>query len=163
MKKLFAVLLAALTVWAVYAGYTNKEVEAQGNWGANAVYFSKPTVIADTTSLTTYKTIVNTSGQGIVYRILFNNSANNYDPSVIINIDGYIDTLTEASSEELTRYIARAFTPTGTGLDKWTQEGDSTNAANMDLNVYYKNNFSVKIKSENAGGTTRCTVIYGKR
>jgi len=165
MKKFFAVMLAALTVWAVYGGYTNKDVEAQGTWGQGQIYFTSPKVVSDTTSLTTYKTILNVSGQGILYRLYFNNSSASYDPTVIINIDGHIDTLTEASSEDVNRFITRAHTENATGLDKLFEETgwDSVGFYSPDVNMWFKNNLSVKIKSENASGITQCTVLYGKR
>lgn len=158
MKKFLFVFLA---IALVYSLAVNKNGNTQITKTIdNQAY--KTYVLADTTSLTTYKTMLTVPGPCKVYRILFNNSSASYDPSVIVNFDGYLDTLTEASNEEVTRFITRIRTPSENGNDQYLAAGDSTQAGGVDLNLECRTGMTIKAKSENASGITRVTVIYGK-
>jgi hypothetical protein len=135
-------------------------VSAQGYWGGTGT----PAVVVqdDTTSLATWKTVIDIGGPGIVYQLLFNSSSNAKDPSLRITVDGKADSVSETSSEELTRFVKLSVTPNGTGADDLIAVGDSTAVDGIRLNLPFKTQFKVEAKTETgAAATTNTKIIYG--
>lgn len=168
MKKLSIVFL--MVIMALLFFYTVQEpveVEARiGLFGGARGLYSTKTVM-DSTSLTTWTSVVDYAGEGFIYRIIFNNDSS-HDAFIRITVDGYVDSFTVANDEERAYYIMRSNdmnTIGAYGNNKGTMFaiGDSTSAAigNLDLNLEFTSQFKVEARSE-ASGQTNTLVIWGE-
>lgn len=160
MKKIL--LLAVALVFVL-----NVNAEAQ-LWGRGEAHQVKS--IADSTSLTTWSTVLEVNGEGKVYRIMFNNDAT-HDPFLRITMDGYIDSFTVAANEEWTYYVIRSdeLNAVGTSANyKGTvfSIADSSDTAvsamgGANLDYEFTTHFKVEARSE-ASGLTNTVVIYSE-
>ncbi len=160
MRKIL--LLAATLLFAL-----NINAEAQ-LWGTGKAHQVK--TITDSTSLTTWTTVVNVNGEGKVYRIMYNNDAS-HDPFIRITMDAYIDTFTVAANEEWTYYvvpsndlntIGTSANYKGTLMSVVDSAATNINVANGGmLNYEFSTGFKVEARSE-ASGLTNTIVIYSE-
>lgn len=154
--------LAIIALMAVaFAG----NVMAQSGYSGNLI---QPVLycVADTTSLSaTWDKIVEVSGDGILYSVMFNSSSASKDPSVRLTVDTVVDSVTEANAEEATRYVVRGSGATSlqsaaTGAEDAFAAVDSTYSV-LDLNIPFGNYLRIDAHCEDATAQTRVWVLYG--
>ena len=165
MKKLFtvfAVLLVAFTI----------NVQAQGTMAGRVISPMLYTQ-SDTTSISaTWQNLLTVNGDGILYRVMFNSSSASKDPSVRITIDGVMDSVTEATNEEVTRYVVLSggtMFGAGVGLNGVDEFSavDSLNAAGIilhngaNLNLPFGSLLKIDAHCEDGTAITRVVTVYG--
>jgi len=165
--------LLVLSVLLAFVIAVPAQAQLPFGWGGGA---KAPTlyVQSDTTSISnSWKNLLTVNGAGILYRVQFNSSSASKDPSVRLTVDAVVDSCTETSAEEVTRYVVRGggtmfgagvgldgvdpFVPTdslGTGGTIFTGNG-------IDLNLPFGQQMKVDAHSEDATAITRVVITYG--
>ncbi len=119
--------------------------------------------VGDTSTLTTWDTLVDVTGSGVLRQLNFRNLSNAKDCSVKVYINGnLLATLTEASNEERTQYVVLNPTPSAVGTDTYLAIQDSTMYNGLPLNVPFTGSMKVTYNTE-SGGTGIVSAIYERR
>ena len=129
--------------------------------------FAQPTAIAvdDTTSISiSAVTMLNIAGRGMLYNLTFNNASATKDATVLVTIDGVIDSVTVAAGEEQTCYVVRSFVPSGAGTDDDFIDviSDSTLMIGHQLNLPFNTQLLIQAHDEDQAGIAQVHILYGK-
>lgn len=155
VKKFIAVVAVLLVAFTI-------NVQAQSGFAGN---LTAPVmkVVMDTTSYSaSWDNIVTVNGDGVLYQVMFNSSSASKDPSVRITVDGVVDSVSEATNEELTRYVVRGTGAnlSGAGTEDIFSAVDSTYAVHS-LDIPFGQQMKIDAHCEDATAQTRVWVLYG--
>lgn len=168
MKRIFVLTFICALVFAIAVPASGQGLFSFLHGGETVPSFR---VVADTTSLTnsSYDTVVDVQGPGIVYMILANADAS-HDTYLRITIDGVVDSVNyTGAAEELTKYVVPAYGANtnalnATGADRAFALVDSAaanSAGNLRMDIPFAKHFKLE-HATTSGGLQNTSVLYGK-